>query len=41
VVDEFGMTLVVTHQREVAERFPARIEVSEGGHGAAVVKVVA
>ena len=29
VVDEFGLGFVTTHQREVAARFPVRIEVKE------------
>jgi DNA repair exonuclease SbcCD ATPase subunit len=41
VVDEFGLTLVVTHQQEVAERFPVRIEVTDAGFGTAEVRVVA
>jgi exonuclease SbcC len=41
VVDEFGFTFVTTHQREVAERFPVRIEVSEGAMQMAKVRIVA
>jgi exonuclease SbcC len=41
VVEEFGLTLVVTHQQEVAERFPTRIEVVEQQFGVAGVEVVA
>ncbi len=39
VVDEFGLTFVTTHQREVADRFPVRIEVEETPMQTAQVKV--
>ncbi|MGV0985042.1 MAG: AAA family ATPase [Limnohabitans sp.] len=41
VVDEFGLTLVVTHQQEVADRFGVRIEVRDAGFGTASVEVAA
>ena len=39
VTDDFGLSLVVTHQPEVAERFPVRIEVSQSPTGTAHVEV--
>jgi exonuclease SbcC len=39
VVEEFGLTLLVTHQETVAERFATRIEVATGSLGAARVAV--
>ena len=39
VVGDFGLTLVVTHQPEVADRFPVKIEVTSSEVGLAEVNV--